>query len=79
MEPLAYVLFAIAPVFYFRTWKHIGILVSEVNRDSPDDIPTPGYTQPLNHVRAGNGLDRSVGRFVSGRRVPGWLIRSMEQ
>jgi hypothetical protein len=37
MKPLEYVLFGIAVVFYFRAWKYIRILVTEVNRDCPDE------------------------------------------
>jgi len=34
MRPLGYILFAIALVFYFRTWKYIQRLVVEVNSQS---------------------------------------------
>ncbi len=32
MEPIGYVLFAVAAVFYVRTWKYIHTLVKDVNR-----------------------------------------------
>jgi hypothetical protein len=34
MKPLGYILFAVAMVFYFRTWKYIHRLVVEVNGQS---------------------------------------------
>jgi hypothetical protein len=37
MKPLEYVLFGIAVVFYLRAWKYIRTLVTEVNRDCPDE------------------------------------------
>lgn len=36
MEPIGYVLFAVAVVFYVRTWKYIHQLVKEVNQRQPE-------------------------------------------
>jgi hypothetical protein len=36
MEPVRYVLFAIAAVFYVLAWKNIHTLVHEVNRGQPE-------------------------------------------
>jgi hypothetical protein len=35
MEPVGYILFAVAAVFYLRTWKYIHRLVVDVNNQSP--------------------------------------------
>ena len=36
MEPIAYLLFAVAAIFYVRTWKYIHQLVKEVNQQHPE-------------------------------------------